>query len=353
MLHPSALVKSLVFSFCTNGLSPAAVKRSKAVQDAITRSGRGPLPENMIVEQARKARWYRLGPASATTLVKLAETDPYVEGVRLHMRDMDSTKLSPSFAFYMTDPIGIKDAIKFGARVSGIDTSWRHFNTAGAPITVLVASDPIQRKTRILALLFSAKDTISAWIRWFQGRLADFCRRIVASDDWPADLESEKERVIAFVNGRVWEPAVMTMDHAESEYNAVARTCPSSVIRACYFHFKQQILRWSFAVDPVEDAANLIPGVEVRKELIAALLPVFESKRDESSAAEEAFVRTEIAQCVDRGSPGLNADVRGQLIKSIQARLKRVWFNDKWRKTIYSHHLPDDIANSEVWTNNW
>lgn len=319
-----------------------------------------------IAKQARKTKF---GPVSYSVLRELAKDRPdHVMVLGAPTDSNGQVTLGSSFLCCWTDDIGLEWAISKGhLGICGVDSSWRNKSKSNAPLTAFVAFDRITRRGLPLGMMFSAgvdQVSIERFIRWLVDAVKTYAARLQTLDraQWPATLRPFADRVQACAEGK-WRPRVVTLDKSRAEFNALKAVWPEVILRLCFWHIANAILKWQGEKgDVARDEGELgearardsiIPR-SVRKALIPVLFAVFRAPTAaEYQQAKQELFDTGIARVVEVAAADRAEVARIQLVAAIKRYLSRNWLDSEvWIPTFASFCLPDDIDLSWVNTNN-
>jgi hypothetical protein len=245
-LNPSKLLMQRAFDHFFHGTCTPAKFVAKYAAE-IQEQGR-PLNMSTLGAVSKRARRIRNGPATLSALSNLASKHPD----RVYLLNMpDHGRKGQDFAFGITAQKGLDDAIRCGLEITGIDSSYRNFNTANAPITSLNTMDPVTRTVKIAAILVSGNiqtSTLSHFARWFQERVQDRAKSLLAMEPttWPAKLRGLESSVRKCAEDGGFQPRIATTDLARNNHAAIREVFPDSFVRSCWWHLKECIKRWKW-----------------------------------------------------------------------------------------------------------
>ena len=180
-----------------------------------------------------------------------------------------------------------------------------------------------------------------------------------ALSEWPVGLRSLAASVRECAAGR-WHPAAFTIDKSREEYNAVTSVFLGVLIRLCFWHLSNAILRWEGSVGETAlagsgEEAEAIPQDSVvprsvRKRVISALVAVL--RLETLVAFEDA--KTELLQrgietIVDAEAGDRPAVARNLMVLAVKRYLVRNWLESEvWLPTCADHLLPSGIDLGDV-----
>jgi len=319
----------------------------------------------------------KFGKASYDTLRKLAAQDPehvFAIDVPEDGHENPISQANSLFSFGITDDLGLADAIRLGHQgICGMDTSWRRKSSQNAPLTFLASIDPVSRRAKPIAALFSSNIhavTLAQFLTWACGRIKSYACRLGALDpsQWPAELRGFGDRIGDCAQG-LWMPHVFEIDKSRAEFNAIRAVLGNDVlIRLCFFHLIQAILKWQGSVAEASDSdeagatdeeeAEAMPldtvvPKSIRKKLVPAFLSVARSATKEAfEAAKADFLENAIHTIVASDSGVVASVMVAPMEQAIKRYFERNWFTDVWEGTFSDHLVPRTISLGDVNTNN-
>jgi hypothetical protein len=204
------------------------------------------------------------------------------------------------FAFGITAPQGLDDAIRYGVQITGIDSSYRNFNTANAPITTLNTMDPTTRTVKILAILVSGNiktHTLAHFMRWFQGQVQDRAKSLLSIDSahWPERLRGSASSVRKCAEDGGFQPRIATSDLARNNHAAIREVFPDSFVRSCWWHLKECIQRWKWG--GLEQGDQDRPPKAVRHRLVHEFEKICRADTTEDASWLSALLLDEASKC--------------------------------------------------------
>jgi hypothetical protein len=248
-----------------------------------------------------------------------------------------------------------------------VHRSWRRKSTTNSPLSYFATFDPVTRRSKPLALAFSAnikQATLVKVLGQFKQRVEAFARNLLAKEEstWPRALRGMRDKVQA-VAEHGFQPRVGLIDKSAGERNSLKNVFAGIRVRLCFWHMKQAIERWEgncgetpddhLQTDEAAPLQRTIVPRNIRPRLYRAFLLVARCETEaDFQTARADFLDTQIDEIVRTGAADRTEAVKTQIAAAVRRYFERNWFVPAWQPCFADYAIPADIPLGDCNTNN-
>jgi len=162
------------------------------------------------------------------------------------------------------------------------------------------------------------------------------------TEKWPAKLRGSEAAIRTCADDGGFQPRICTSDLARNNHAAIRDVFPDNIIRSCWWHLKECILRWKWdglEKGDVQSPPKAVPARLVRefeKTCGAATL-------EDASRLSTEFLRKRIKRCARKECLDWSTRRQDALIADLKAKLSSDFLATDLTKTFLDVHLPENI----------